>query len=150
MDTFGSDKVRDEILLVARVLLAALFLVSGWSKLTGFSGTVSYMAQVGAPLPMLAAIVAVVVELPLMVAIVFGILTRPLAMLLALYTLATAVIAHHYWTMVGSMRADNALHFYKNVAIGGGFLLLYVTGGGRYAVDAVLARPTAKARPSRP
>ena len=133
---FGSDKIKDEALLVARVLLVVLYLLSGWSKVTDYSGAVAFMAQVGAPLPALAAAVAIFMEVPVAIAILVGAFTRPLAVLLALYTLATAFIGHHYWTMTGPAQLDNLIHFYKNISIMGGFLLLYVAGPGKYSVDA--------------
>ena len=144
MTTFGSERVRDEILLVARILLIVLFLVFGWSKLTGYAGTVGYMTQVGAPMPSVAALVAIVVEVEVEVfvalAVALGVWTRPLALLLALYTLGTGLIGHPFWTMEGADRYANATNFYKNVSIIGGFLLLYVTGAGSYSVDARLRR----------
>ena len=143
MATFGSERVRDETILVARILLAVLFLVFGWGKLTDYAGTAAYMAQAGAPAPSVAAVVAVVVEVFVALAIVLGAWTRPLALLIALYTLGTGLIGHHFWTMEGGARSANAINFYKNVSIIGGFLLLYVTGPGRYSVDARLGRPDA-------
>ena len=140
MATFGSERVRDEAILVARPLLAVLFLVFGWGKLTDYGGTAAYMAQAGAPAPSIAAIVAIVVEVFAALAIVLGAWTRPLALLLALYTLGTGLIGHHFWTMEGAARYGNAINFYKNVSIIGGFLLLYVTGAGRYSLDARLGR----------
>jgi putative oxidoreductase len=139
MTTFGAERARDEILFVARILLVLLFLVFGWGKLTDYSGTVGYMAKTGAPLPSIAALVAIAVEVFVAIAVVLGAWTRPLAVLLALYTLATALIGHHFWTMEGAARYGNAINFYKNISIMGGFLLLYVTGAGRYSVDAKLA-----------
>jgi putative oxidoreductase len=133
---FGSDKIKDEALLAARLLLIALFLLSGWSKLSDYSGAVAFMTQVGAPVPALAAAVAIFMEVPVAIAILVGAFTRPLAVLLALYTLATAFIGHHYWTMTGPAQLDNLIHFYKNISIMGGFLLLYVAGPGKYSVDA--------------
>jgi len=133
---FGSDKIKDEALLVARVLLVVLYLLSGWSKLSDYSGAVGFMTQEGAPLPALAAAVAIFMEVPVAIAILVGAFTRPLAVLLALYTLATAFIGHHYWTMTGPAQLDNLIHFYKNISIMGGFLLLYVAGPGKYSVDA--------------
>ena len=143
MTTFGSERVRDEAILVARLLLAVLFLVFGWGKLTDYGGTAAYMTQAGAPAPSLAAIVAIVVEVFVALAIVLGAWTRPLALLLALYTLGTGLIGHPFWTMEGAARYANAINSYKNVGIIGGFLLLYVTGPGRYSVDARLGRPDA-------
>jgi putative oxidoreductase len=139
MTTFGSERIRDEILLVARILLVLLFLVFGWGKLTDYAGTAGYMAKTGLPLPPVAALVAIAVEVFVAVAVVLGIWTRPLAVLLALYTLATALIGHHFWTLEGAARYGNAINFYKNISIVGGFLLLYITGAGRYSVDAKLA-----------
>ncbi|TDV15103.1 DoxX family protein [Paraburkholderia caballeronis] len=126
---------NDAVLLVARVLLAALFVLFGWSKLTGFSGTVGYMASVGAPAPMLSAIIAVVMEFFVGLLIVAGFYTRPLAVLLALYTIGTALIGHHFWTMTGADQMANMINFYKNVSIAGGLLALAVTGPGRLSVD---------------
>ena len=133
---FGSDKIKDEALLAARLLLIALYLLSGWSKLTDYSGAVAFMTQVGAPVPALAAAVAIFMEVPVAIAILVGALTRPLAVLLALYTLGTAFIGHHYWTMTGPAQLDNMIHFYKNISIMGGLLLLYVAGPGKYSLDA--------------
>ncbi|MGH8157414.1 MAG: DoxX family protein [Rhodanobacter sp.] len=126
---------KDELILLARILLMALFVIFGWSKLTGFAGTVGYMASEGVPLPTVSAIIAVVMEFFVGVAIVIGFYTRPLALLLALYTLATAVIGHHYWTMLDGERAANMINFYKNISITGGLLLLCITGPGKYSID---------------
>jgi putative oxidoreductase len=73
MTTFGSERVRDEVLLVARILLIVLFLAFGWSKLTGYAGTVGYMTQVGAPMPSVAALVAIVVEVFVALAVALGV-----------------------------------------------------------------------------
>ena len=135
MIALNTIKGRDGMLLVARVLLTLLFLIFGLQKLVGYSGTVQYMAHVGAPLPAVAAIVAIVMETIVPAAILVGIATRPLALLLALYTIGAALIGHHYWTMTGMARFENEINFYKNVSIIGGLVLLYVTGAGRYAVD---------------
>ena len=93
---FGSGKVRDEALLLGRVLLALLFLTFGWSKLTDYSGTIAYMTQAGLPLPSLAALVAIVIEFFGGLALILGVWTRPLAVLLGLYTLASAIIGHPF------------------------------------------------------
>src|SRR3954447_25916417 len=135
MMTFGSERVRDEVLLVARILLIVLFLAFGWGKLTGYAGTVGYMTQVGAPMPSVAALVAIVVEVFVALAVALGVWTRPLALVLALFTLGATFIGHPFWTMEGATRYANSVNFYKNLSIIGGFLLLYVTGPGRYSID---------------
>lgn len=125
----------NEIILIARILLMVLFLITGWAKLTGFSGTVGYMASLGAPLPAVAAAIAVVMEFFVGIALVIGFYTRPLAALMALFVLGTALIGHPFWRMEGAEYMANQLNFFKNIAIIGGLLLLAVSGPGRYSVD---------------
>ena len=137
MTALPIERARDEIILASRILLVLLFLVFGWGKLTDFSGTVAYMAQTGAPFPPIAAVVAIAVEVFVSLTVAFGAWTRPLALVLAIYTLGTALIGHHFWDMQGAERLENAINFYKNCSIIGGFLLLYVTGPGRYSFDAM-------------
>jgi putative oxidoreductase len=129
------ENQKDTVLLVARILLMVLFVLFGWSKLTGFSGTVAYMTSTGAPMPELSAVIAVVMELVVGVALLVGFFTRPLALLLAVYTLGAAIIGHHYWNMTGAMQYDNMIHFYENIGIMGGLLLLCVSGPGKYSFD---------------
>ncbi|ANB75993.1 DoxX family protein [Paraburkholderia phytofirmans] len=129
------ENQKDAGILVARILLMVLFVMFGWSKLTGFSGTVAYMTSSGAPIPELSAIIAVVMEFVVGIALVVGFYTRPLALLLGIYTLATAIIGHHYWNMTGAMQYENMINFYKNLSIMGGLFLLCVTGPGKYSLD---------------
>jgi putative oxidoreductase len=129
--------VNDELILAARLLLATLFLIFGWRKLRDYSGTVHQIVQLGAPLPKLAAGIAIFVELPVAFAVAIGAFARPSALLLVLYTLGTALIGHRYWTMTGAGQVDSMDGFYKNLSIMGGFLLLYITGAGKYSIDAL-------------
>ncbi len=140
MSGFASEKTNDTVILVARVLLMLLFLIFGWSKLTGYSGTVAMMQQHALPFPALAAVISIIAEFFGALAIMLGIFTRPLALVMAVYTLATALLGHHFWTMTGGARIGNMINFYKNLSIVGGFLLLYVTGAGGYSLDAKLRR----------
>jgi putative oxidoreductase len=133
------ENQKDEVLLIARVLLMALFILFGWSKLTGFSGTVAYMASTGVPAPTLAALIAVAMEFFVGIAVLVGLYTRPLAAILALYTLATGLIGHHYWTMAAAQQLPNMINFYKNISIAGGLLLLSLTGAGKYSLDQLQA-----------
>jgi putative oxidoreductase len=134
--------MNDGILLAARLLLAALFLIFGWRKLRDFSGTVSQMVQLKAPTPVLAAGVATFMELPVAFAVAVGAFTRPLALLMFLYTLGTALIGHRFWTVKGAERVDSMDSFFKNLSIMGGFLLLFVTGPGKYSIDVLCNLPT--------
>ncbi|HDF7624298.1 TPA: DoxX family protein [Enterobacter hormaechei] len=130
---FGSS--RSFLLLIARIAIVVLFIIFGYPKLTGFSGTVQYMTSLGTPMPMLAAIIAVVMEVPAAILIVLGFFTRPLAVIFVFYTLGTAVIGHHYWDMTGDAVLPNMINFYKNVSIAGGFILLAITGPGAISLD---------------
>jgi len=140
MSGSGSQKTNDTVILVARILLMLLFLIFGWSKLTGYSGTVAMMQQHALPFPALAAVISIIAEFFGALAIMLGIFTRPLALVMAVYTLAAALLGHHFWTMTGGARIGNMINFYKNISIIGGFLLLYVTGAGRYSLDAKFLR----------
>ena len=127
--------INSGLILAARILLTALFLIFGWRKLTDHSGTVTQFAQLGVPLPRLAAVVATFMELPVAFAVAVGAFARPSALLMLVYTLGTALIGHHYWTVTGAAQVDSMDGFYKNLSIMGGFLLLFVTGAGKYSVD---------------
>lgn len=130
--------INDELILAARLLLTTLFLIFGWRKLKDFPGTVRQMVDLGVPIPTLAAAAATFMELPVAFAVAVGALVRPLALLVLLYTLGTALIGHRYWTQTGAERVDGMDGFYKNLSIMGGFLLLHTTGAGHYSVDALL------------
>jgi putative oxidoreductase len=132
-----TNGIHDELILAARLLLATLFLIFGWRKLTDFSGTVKQMVQLGAPMPVLAAAVATFMELPVAFAVAVGAFTGLSTVLMFFYTLGTALIGHRYWTMTGTERVDGMDSFYKNLSIMGGFLLLYIAGAGKYSIDAL-------------
>ena len=129
--------VNDELILAARLLLATLFLIFGWRKLRDYSGTVNQLMQLGVAVPTLGAAVATFMELPVAFAVLVGAFTRPSALLMFLYTLGTALIGHRYWTLTGVDQVASMDGFYKNLSIMGGPLLLYVTGAGKYSIDAL-------------
>jgi putative oxidoreductase len=134
--------INDELILAARLLLATLFLIFGWRKLRDLPGTVNQMARLGVPTPLTAAAVATFMELPVAFAVAIGAFTRPAAVLMFFYTPGTALIGHRYWTMTGTDRVDGLDSFFKNVSIMGGFLLLYITGTGRYSIDRLFSIAT--------
>ena len=132
------NHITDALILAARLLLATLFLIFGWRKLRDYRGTVSQIVQLGGPMPRLAAAVAILMELPVAFAIAVGAFARPSALLLFFYTLGTALIGHRYWTMTAADKVDGMDGFYKNLSIMAGLLLLYITGAGKYSIDALL------------
>src|SRR5258708_32733453 len=84
-NTFGAEQIRDPLLRISRILMMILFVVFGWGKLTGYSGTIAYFSQTGGPLPSLAAPIAVIMELGVGIATILRVFTRPLATPLRLY-----------------------------------------------------------------
>jgi putative oxidoreductase len=131
----SSVMVNDRVILAARLFLAILFLIFGWRKLRDYSGTVSQMRQDGLPMPVLAAVVAMFMELPVAFAVAVGAFTRVSAVLMVLYTLGTSLVEHRYWTTTGPDQLESMEAFYKNLGIMGGFLLLFITGAGKYSID---------------
>src|SRR5271169_6498068 len=131
------NDINDEVILAARLFLATLLLIFGWRKLRDYPGTVSQMVHDGLPAPVMATAVAIFMELPVAFAVAVGAFTRPAAILLVLYTLGTSLVEHRYWTIRGADYVDSLEGFYKNLSIMGGFLLLYITGVGKYSFDAL-------------
>jgi putative oxidoreductase len=119
--------------LVGRVLLAAIFLHDGWFKVVAYQAALAYMAAYGVPGALLP--LAIAVELGCALLIVLGLWTRAAALLLAAFCIATAVLFH---TKFGDR--NQLLHFEKDLAIAGGFLMLAVHGAGAWAIDALWKR----------
>lgn len=126
----------NSLALVGRLLLAALFLPAGLSKITGFEGTVGYIASVGLPLASAAALAAVVVEVAGGLALIAGFRTRIAALVLALFTLAASVFFHAYWAAPADQQMVAELLFFKNIAVVGGLLMLAAYGAGAWSLDA--------------
>lgn len=121
--------------LLGRLGLAALFLPAGIGKITGFSGTVGYIASVGLPLATLGAILALVVEVVGGLALILGYKTRIAALVLAVFTLVAAFFFHAFWSVAPDQAFMQQLLFWKNVAIAGGLLVLAAHGAGAFSLD---------------
>jgi putative oxidoreductase len=118
------------IALLGRLLMSAIFIDYGLMKLMHFSAAVATMSHYALPQPMIGAIIAVVVELGGGLAILVGLRTRIVAAILAVYCVATAMIAHYH-----PGDANQMIHFMKNICMAGGFLQLTAWGAGRDSVD---------------
>lgn len=127
--------LQNPLAFVGRLLLVALFLPAGISKLTSFSGTVGYISSAGMPLPTVAAALAVVVEIIGSVALVFGFGTRVAALVLAFFTLVASFYFHAYWAVPVDQQMVMQLLFFKNVAVVGGLLVLAAFGAGGWSLD---------------
>lgn len=121
--------------LLGRLLVAAMFLPAGISKLTGFSGTVGYIASVGLPMPAVGATLALLVEILCSIALIAGYGTRAAALVLAAFTLAASFFFHPFWAAPADQAFMASLLFYKNVAIIGGLLILAAFGPGAWSIE---------------
>jgi putative oxidoreductase len=130
------DALQAALALAGRVLIAAMFLPAGIGKLTGFEGTVGYIASVGLPFPTAGAALATAVEIVGSLALLAGVGTRTAALVLAAFTLVASVFFHAYWAAPAAQAFVTQLLFFKNVAIAGGLLALAASGAGRWSVDA--------------
>lgn len=122
---------NDLVAAGGRVLMSVIFLLSGVEKLAGFSGTIGAMAGHGLPMPEAAATVAVVVECIGGLLVLIGYQTRTVGLVLAVWCIATALVAHTHFSAPGQ-----EVNFLKNLAMCGGFLQLVAFGGGAWSIDA--------------
>ncbi len=128
--------MQNHLTLIGRLLLAALFLPAGISKIGGFSGTVGYIASAGLPLPEVVAALAIVVEVGAALALILGWGTRWAALALALFTLVASVAFHNFWALPAEQVMMQQLMFFKNIAVAGGLLVLAAFGAGALSIDA--------------
>lgn len=132
--------VDSGIILIARLALSVLFLWSGIMKVLGYGAFVGYLQAKGVPFVQIAAPIATAVEVIGGIFLVIGLLIRPLGFVMAIYTIATAILGHDFWNVAdAAVQHDMVIHFWKNVGMAGGFLLLMVTGAGGASVDAARA-----------
>ena len=121
--------------LTGRILIAFIFIVAGIGKVTGFSGTVAYIASKGMPLPELAAIAAIAIELGGGILLVSGWKARWAAAAMLVFTAMTAVIFHDFWAVSPDQAQNQMIHFMKNISMMGGLLYVVVYGSGPISVD---------------
>ena len=130
-----TPNISNAAALLGRILLALIFITSGFGKITGFEDTVGYIASKGLPLPQLGAIIAIIVEVGGSILLVIGYKARWAALALAIFTLAAAIFFHNYWAVDVAEKMGQQINFWKNVAMTGGFLMAYAFGPGRYSLD---------------
>jgi putative oxidoreductase len=123
-------------LLVARILLALMFVLAGISKLTGLEGTAGYIASAGLPAAQLLALGAGVLELVAGVLLIVGWQARWAALSLAAFTVVASLLFHNFWAMPKEQQFMQQLMFLKNLAVTGGLLFVFAYGAGSLSVDA--------------
>ncbi len=118
----------DAAKLAGRILLAVIFIISGYAKIGGYAGTAQYMASKGLPELLLPLVIAV--ELGGGLLLIVGWQTRLAALALAGFTLIAGILFHYVPGNQGEM-----ISFMKNLAITGGFLMVFAAGAGAWSVD---------------
>ncbi|HBO23125.1 DoxX family protein [Providencia sp.] len=126
--------LESSAILLARIMMPILFIVAGYGKLgDAYAGTQAYMQAMGVPgflLPL-----TILLELGGGIAVLLGLLTRTTALFTAGFTVLTALLFHADFS-VGA----NSTMFMKNFTIAGGYLLLAVTGPGKFSLDFLLGK----------
>lgn len=117
--------------LLGRILMSLLFILGGWGKLLGPVATQAMFVKQGLPMVEAAWVLAVVVELGGGLAILFGLFIRPVAVVCAIWCIATALIAHTNFA-----ERIQEINFFKNMGMAGGFLYISMFGAGAWSLDA--------------
>ena len=114
--------------ILGRILLSAIFLINGIGKIFNYEGTIQYMENFDVPSYLI--IPAIIVEILFPILLIIGYYTKFSALVLSLFTLALAVIFHTDFS-----NQMQLMSFLKNIAIAGGFLIIFVYGPGKYSID---------------
>jgi putative oxidoreductase len=130
-----TTKADDTLLLLGRIFIAWIFIPSGLRKLMDIERFSASLTERGVPMAELMAWVGGLVEFIGGLAVLIGVHVRFAAVLMILFTLAAALIAHRFWEFEMPARRMQQSQFFKNLAIVGGYLFLIATGGGRYCLD---------------
>ena len=126
---------QDFLLLVGRVLLGLVFFIYGWEQILDLSkfaatfpnrGLASWMAYIAGPVDFIGG-----------AALLLGIGTRYAALVMSLFALIAAFSSHRYWSVVPAQHGNQRAHFWKDIAIMGGCLALFVTAGGRFSLNSM-------------
>lgn len=119
--------MNDTIKLVARVLLAAIFIIAGYQKIGGYEGTAGWMSSMGVSGALLPLVI--LLELGGGLALLVGFMSRYAALALAVFSVLAALIFHFNFA-----DQTQSIMFMKNLAIAGGLLMVFAAGPGAYAI----------------
>jgi putative oxidoreductase len=127
--------------LVGRILLAAIFLVSGIAKVVDPAGAIGHMESAGIPAAGVLLWIAAAAEIAGGLSLAVGFLARVGALGLVVYLIPTTLLFHDFWNYAAAEQVSQMSNFMKNLAVMGGLLLLYAHGPGRFSVDAKVRTP---------
>lgn len=129
------DTFKSPLILAGRVLLALMFVLGGYRKLTHLEGTANYIAAAGLPAPGLLAVLVGLFELCAGLALVFGFKARWAALALGLFTLIASLMFHKFWAVAADQQSVQYLLFMKNMAVAGGMFIVAAWGAGPLSID---------------
>ena len=119
-----------------RILLALIFILSGFGKITGYDGTAGYMASKGMPMIGVLLPLTILTNWAAASLLAVGFKARWAALLLAGFSILATLIFHNFWTVTDAMQHMNQqINFLKNVSIVGGMLMVFAFGPGQLSVD---------------
>ncbi len=121
--------------LGGRALLALIFLLSGFGKVTGFAGTVGYMEAYGMPMASFLLVGAIIFELGGGLSLLLGFKARLGALALIIFTIPATLIFHAFWSVPAEAAMAEQINFLKNIAIIGGLLMVVAYGSGPLSLD---------------
>jgi putative oxidoreductase len=135
MNNVNNPNLVNAAALVGRILLAIIFIKSGWGKIGGFEQTAGYMASKGLPMAQLLLVASIVIELAAGILLVIGYKARWAALAIFLWLIPVTFVFHAFWAVPAEQVQNQMNHFLKNVAIMGGMLMVFALGPGGYSVD---------------
>ena len=133
-----NDSLKTPLVVIGRVLLALMFIMAGYGKLSNISGTAGYIASGGLPMASVLAVVVGLLELLGGIAIAIGIgwQTRWAALALGLFTLVASLLFHKFWAVAPDQAYMQQLLFLKNLSVAGGLFIVAALGAGPVSLDA--------------
>ena len=134
-----NDAYKTYVPVVGRLLLALMFILSGFGKLGNIEGTAAFIASGGLPMPTVLAAAVGALELFGGLALVVGYQVRLAGLALGLFTVAASVVFHAFWSAPADQQYVTQLLFMKNISVAGGMLLISALGAGPLSIDARLA-----------
>ena len=137
---FVAARTSDTLLLIGRLAMGIIFFQSGFAKLTGLGVFINSLGNRGVPFPDFWGPVGAISEFAGGTLIILGMGTRYAAALIVLFVIIATAISHRYWEFAEPARRLQQGQFFKNLAIIGGALFLFVCGAGRFSLDALLLK----------
>ncbi len=121
--------------LAGRIMLALIFLISGFAKIGNFAGTAGFMASKGIPYAEFALVLTIIIEIGGGLMLVAGWKARWAALALFLFLIPATLIFHNFWAADAAQFQDQLNHFLKNVCILGGMLYIMAYGSGPLSLE---------------